>query len=188
MDLDCCTSPFSDVKLGLAHWEEGIPGSGCKRSLGKAEVVSSILSSTFAKRTETNRLKHLVDYCGQDKPSSADLSIAQPDNKRTANTASFSFTLHALRGYGADMKLPWQRARNTPLEHLIGPTAMNPNSLRELNPHDLYRYVGGWKEGSAQHLAGMAEIRRRESKASLWAIWISLGSLAVAIFALLKGN
>ena len=91
------------------------------------------------------------------------------------------------RATASQMKLPWQKPRHTPLEHLVGPNDMNPDTLHELSDHDLYRYVGGWREGTAQHLAGMAEIRRRESKPARVAIGISLASLGVAIFALFKG-
>jgi hypothetical protein len=85
------------------------------------------------------------------------------------------------------MKLPWQKPRHTALEHLVGPSSERPEALRELSTHDLYKWVGGWREGTPQHITGMAEIRRRESKTAKWAIWIALGSLLVSIAALFTG-
>lgn len=80
------------------------------------------------------------------------------------------------------MRLPW-RHQSIPLEHIVGPNADHPDALRTLSDHDLYRYVGGWREGTAQHIAGMAEVRRREGK---WPLWISVAALVVAIIALLS--
>ena len=82
------------------------------------------------------------------------------------------------------MKWPWQKPIHTPLEYLIGPSSESPEALRQLSDHDLYKWVGGWSEGTAQHITGMAEIRRRESKVATYAFWISVGSLIVALFAL----
>lgn len=77
------------------------------------------------------------------------------------------------------MRLPWQRVKHTPLEHIL---TDHPDTLKQLSDHDLYRYVGGWKEGSAQHLAGTAEIRRREGKLPLYISVLSLLVAAIALF------
>ena len=83
--------------------------------------------------------------------------------------------------------MKWSRKpRLTPLEHLVGPGVDSPDALRNLSDHDLYRYVGGWREGTAQHIAGMAEVRWRENKSARWAIYIASASLVVSVIALLK--
>lgn len=83
------------------------------------------------------------------------------------------------------MRWPW-KPRVTPLEYLVGPGADSPEALRSLSDYELYKYIGGWREGTAQHIAGMAELRRRERSIARWAIGISFVSLAVSVFALFK--
>lgn len=79
------------------------------------------------------------------------------------------------------MKLPWSPEPHIPLEQLPNHSSA---SLRRLSDEDLYRYVAGWRPGVPQHVAAMAEIRRREGKVAWWAIYVSVASLVVAIIAI----
>jgi hypothetical protein len=55
-----------------------------------------------------------------------------------------------------------------------------PETLRRLSDYDLFRYVAGFHEGTAAHLAGTVELRRRENSTARWALGVSFASLVVS--------
>lgn len=56
----------------------------------------------------------------------------------------------------------------------------SPATLRRLSDENLYRWTGGWQEGSALRIAGEVEIRRRESWPARFAIGISMIALIIS--------
>ena len=65
-------------------------------------------------------------------------------------------------------------------------------TLSRLSSSDLTRYTASWRVGSEHHIAGMAELRRREAKPTattkLGLIWIPLALLVVAMAAFFVGD
>lgn len=59
-----------------------------------------------------------------------------------------------------------------------------PASLRRLSDPDLYTFIAGWKEGSADWIAGQVELRRRENLTARQALWVSVISLILSIITL----
>ncbi len=61
--------------------------------------------------------------------------------------------------------------------------------VRQMTDDELIEWTGGWKPSCAAHLAGIQELKRRNeipnSRRSWIAMGISLGSLSVALAALL---
>lgn len=74
------------------------------------------------------------------------------------------------------------RKNTIPLERLPD---TNAASLRMLSDSDLYRFIGGWREGSAEYIAGTNELKRRQDSPAQWiafaALVVSLVSLAVTL-------
>ena len=81
---------------------------------------------------------------------------------------------------------PFRRRPYVPLEQL---PSNKPEDVARLSPHDLCRYIAGWREGTENHHVGMMVLRRRERSLSGWAFAVSVLSLAVSIVALfVKGS
>lgn len=59
-----------------------------------------------------------------------------------------------------------------------------PASLHRLSDSDLYIFIAGWKEGSADWIAGQVELRRRENLTARQALWVSIISLILSIITL----
>lgn len=56
----------------------------------------------------------------------------------------------------------------------------HPRTLRRLSDNDLFAFIAGWKEGSADWAKGQAELRRRENWTARAALVISIAALIVA--------
>ena len=61
--------------------------------------------------------------------------------------------------------------------------------LREMNIDDLCTYIGGWKVGSENYVAGMNELSRRTGSRAIMQSWIPIaiatGALLVSIIAVI---
>lgn len=73
------------------------------------------------------------------------------------------------------------RRKQIALDRLPDKTAA---SLRRLSDPDLFTFISGWKDGSADWIAGQVELRRRESWASRWALGVSIVALITSFVAL----
>jgi len=66
----------------------------------------------------------------------------------------------------------------------------DPHGLRNKSYAELLTWTGGWRAGTANHIAGQQELQRRAGqqplRLSTIAIGIALLSLAVAVYAALK--
>ena len=60
----------------------------------------------------------------------------------------------------------------------------SPATLRRLSDSDLYGYIAGWKPGTADWIAGDAELKRRNNGLARWALAVSILSFVVAVLAL----
>lgn len=63
--------------------------------------------------------------------------------------------------------------------------ASDPYNLRNLADRELFKWIGGWRQGTEKHLAGIEELKRRNSAPVNRRSWIALGiSLASCLIAL----
>ncbi len=63
--------------------------------------------------------------------------------------------------------------------------ASDPYNLRKLADRDLFKWIGGWRQGTERHVAGIEELKRRNSAPADLRSWIALGiSLAACLIAL----
>ena len=62
----------------------------------------------------------------------------------------------------------------------------SPKSLGRLSDEELYKYIGGWQEGTPFWIGGQVELRRRENWIARRALIVSFLALIVSIIALLK--
>ena len=62
----------------------------------------------------------------------------------------------------------------------------SPTSLRKLSDQDLYRFIAGWKEGTADWIGGQVELRRRENEVARWALFVSIVAILVSVAALFR--
>jgi hypothetical protein len=79
------------------------------------------------------------------------------------------------------VRLPWDK-RGTVTLHQLPDKA--PATLRRLSDSELHQFIAGWKPGSADWIAGDAELKRRHNGLARWALAVSILSLLVAIAAL----
>ena len=78
------------------------------------------------------------------------------------------------------IRSPWDKRGTVALEQM--PDGL-PETLRRLSDYDLLRYIAGFQEGTAAHLAGSVELRRRENSTARWALAVSVISLIVSAVA-----
>jgi len=57
----------------------------------------------------------------------------------------------------------------------------NMETLRGLSDEDLHKFIAGWKVGTADHIAGERELRRREGMSVAMRSWIAIGCSVVAV-------
>lgn len=58
---------------------------------------------------------------------------------------------------------------------------MEPETIRLLKDGELYHLLADHTPQSAPHIAGQAELRRRENRTARLALWISFASLLVSL-------
>ena len=78
------------------------------------------------------------------------------------------------------MVFPWSRRQVIGLHNLPDTTQ---ESLRRLSHSDLCQFIADWAPGTANWIAGDAELKRRLNWPSRWAFFISVASLIVSILA-----
>lgn len=84
------------------------------------------------------------------------------------------------------MRAPWDKRGTVSASQMPD---KSPATLRRLSDSDLYGYIAGWKQGTADWIAGDAELKRRHNSLARWALAVGILSLAVAIAALfVKGS
>lgn len=79
------------------------------------------------------------------------------------------------------MRLPWDKRGTKSLEQLPD---WQPRSLRCLSDYDLFRFIAGYEPKAGPHMAGLAELRRRENATARWALAISFLSLITSVVAI----
>ena len=84
------------------------------------------------------------------------------------------------------MRTPWNQRGTVRLQQMPD---KSPATLRRLSDSELHRFIAGWKPGTADWIAGDAELKRRQSGLARWALGVSILSLVVAVIALfVKGS
>lgn len=82
------------------------------------------------------------------------------------------------------MRLPWDRRGTVAYGQMPD---MKPETIRRLSDADLFQLLAGHVSTSAPHIAGQAELRRRENATARWALGVSFLSLIVATVAVVLG-
>ena len=55
------------------------------------------------------------------------------------------------------------------------------SNLREMSDDELASWIAGWKPETRHYIAGMRELRRRESKPASTRAWVAIGIAALAL-------
>ena len=76
------------------------------------------------------------------------------------------------------MQLPWDKRGS--IEYRQMPNT-KPETIARLSDRDLYQLLADHVSNSSTHIAGQAELRRRENYTARLALWIAFGSLVVSI-------
>jgi hypothetical protein len=79
------------------------------------------------------------------------------------------------------MRLPWDRRGLVDYQQMPN---MKPATIARLSDRDLYQLLADHASNSSTHIAGQAELRRRENRTARLALWIAFGSLVVSIVGL----
>lgn len=79
------------------------------------------------------------------------------------------------------MRVPWDKRGTRCLEQLPD---WQPQNLRCLSDYDLFRFIAGYESKTGPHMAGLAELRRRENSTARWALAIAFLSLVASVAAI----
>mgnify|MGYP001081096911 CR=1 FL=1 len=82
------------------------------------------------------------------------------------------------------MRLPWDQRGTVRLQQMPD---KSPATLRRLSDSELHQFIAGWKPGTADWIAGDAELKRRQNGLAKWALAVSVLSLVVAVMTLFVG-